>query len=210
MKIAGKNTDTDWFALKAKITQTPNDVALWEEAYKRFYCLRIETRYLKPIASIREEDDQNGEGFAIAALFCSLIEFLETCEQGHVFKLGADNKLTHQTNEYTIGVGGKYFRDFLTTREPFKNHFTPVIAKDFFDNLRCPLLHEARTQAGWYVSSESSKGKLFEQRGGHKVLFRNDLVPALQTYFRDYRGRLVTQLPVQQAFVRKFDHLATA
>jgi hypothetical protein len=80
MKIAGKNTDKQWFALKARLQSKPSQ-DLWDSAYRSFYRERIDTRYLRPIASI--PDTQNGEGFAIATLFCSLIEFLESCERGH-------------------------------------------------------------------------------------------------------------------------------
>jgi hypothetical protein len=40
------------------------------------------SRYLNPIAPISSHDEQVGERFAIVALFCTLMEFLESCEQG--------------------------------------------------------------------------------------------------------------------------------
>ncbi|MDP1586783.1 MAG: hypothetical protein Q8M07_03470 [Prosthecobacter sp.] len=95
MKIAGKNTNVQWFTLKTRLQSTPSQ-ALWDSAFRRFYRKRIDTRYLNPIASIR--DTQSGEGFAITALFCSLIGFLESCERGHNFRLVPASQL--QPHEY--------------------------------------------------------------------------------------------------------------
>ena len=38
----------------------------------------------------------------------------------------------------------KLFTTFLTEREPFKREFNKKIASDFYRNVRCALLHEAR------------------------------------------------------------------
>src|SRR5438045_1091046 len=104
MKIAGKNTDIQWFALKARLQSAPSH-NLWDSAYQRFYRKRIDTRYLHPIASIR--DTQSGEGFAITALLCSLIEFLESCERGNNFRLAPTAQLL--PNEYNSKQASGYF-----------------------------------------------------------------------------------------------------
>src|SRR5213593_3495605 len=105
MKIAGKNTDKHWFALKTRLESKPSR-RLWDSAFERFYRKRIDTRYLHPIASIR--DTQSGEGFAIAALFCSLIEFLESCERGDNFRLVPTAQLL--PNEYNQIQASGYFK----------------------------------------------------------------------------------------------------
>ena len=84
MRIAGTHTDQQWMVLKKRLQFKPSQL-LWDSAFHRFYRMRIDTRYLQPIASIQLHDTQRGEGFAIAALFCSLIEFLESCERGGAF-----------------------------------------------------------------------------------------------------------------------------
>jgi len=209
--IAGTNSNQIWDIVKPRLQASPKDRELWESAYWAFYRLRIDTRYLAPIAVIQRNDNEMGEGFAITALFCSLVEFLETCEQGHIFEFGANNKKTPTTFKYGLGVGGKYFVDFLTTKKPFDGFFTTrKLAESFFEDVRCPLLHEARIQNGWRISTLASKGKLFEQKRKHKFLYRNELVPALELYFDDYRKRLRSTKTLQDAFIRKFDHLSTA
>ncbi len=202
MKIAGKHTDRQWFALKARLQSEPSQ-QLWESAYLKFYRERIVTRYLHPIASI--PDTQNGEGFAIAALFCSLIEFLESCERGHNFRLVPRAQLL--PNEYNQQQASGYFKSFIMTRKPFKTLIPPSLVGSFYSDVRCGLLHEARTSGTWVISSASSAGVLVSQSANQITLFRRQLVPALEVYFADYRNRLLNDSNVQQAFIRKFDHL---
>src|SRR5258708_6580309 len=78
MRIAGSYTVADWEALKAKLSAAPPS-AEWETAYHQFYRTRINTRYLHPMASIAAFDNEEGDGFAMATLFCPLAEFLEAC-----------------------------------------------------------------------------------------------------------------------------------
>jgi hypothetical protein len=202
MKIAGKNTDKQWFALKARLQSKPSQ-DLWDSAYRSFYRERIDTRYLRPIASI--PDTQNGEGFAIATLFCSLIEFLESCERGHNFQPVLKAQL--QPNEYNQETASRYFKDFLKKREPFKTLIPLALVNSFYKDVRCGLLHEARTKGTWLISSAASSGVLISQSASQITLFRRQLAPALETYFVDYRNRLLNDPITQQAFIRKFDHL---
>ena len=203
MKIAGKYTDKDWFALKAGLQSKPSQ-DLWDSAFRNFYRERIDTRYLYPIASI--PDKQNGEGFAIVALFCSLIEFLESCEKGHNFHLVPKAQLL--PNEYNQPEASGYFKNFLKTREPFKTLIPPALVDSFYSDVRCALLHEARTKGTWFISSEASAGVLVSQSASRITLFRRQLVPALEKYFVDYRKRLLNDSNTQQAFIRKFDFLS--
>ncbi len=204
MKIAGKNTDEQWFALKARLQSTPSQ-ALWDSAFSRFYRKRIDTRYLNPIASIR--DTQSGEGFAIAALFCSLIEFLESCERGYNFRFAPAAQLL--PHEYNQNQASGYFKDFLRDREPFKTLVPAALVDSFYRDVRCGLLHEARTKGTWSISSASSAGILVSQSATRITLFRRQLVPSLETYFADYRNRLLKNPNIQEAFIRKFDFLCT-
>lgn len=204
MKIAGKNTDVQWFTLKTRLQSTPSQ-ALWDSAFRRFYRKRIDTRYLNPIASIR--DTQSGEGFAITALFCSLIEFLESCERGHNFRLVPAPQL--QPHEYNQNQASGYFKDFLRNREPFKTLVPTALVDSFYSDVRCGLLHEARTKGTWIISSKLSADTLVSQSAARITLFRRQLVPSLEKYFSDYRNRLLSDPNTQKAFIRKFDFLCT-
>jgi hypothetical protein len=208
MKIAGEHTDGEWMALKARLQSKPSQ-RLWDSAFRRFYRMRIDTRYLHPIASIQQNDNQRGEGFAIAALFCSLLEFLESCERGDNFHFIGKDKL--QPNEYNEHQASKYFKDFLNTREPFKTLIPSTLIDSFYRDVRCGLLHEARTRGGWLISAAASPGgSLISRKGSRIILFRNQLIPKLEEYFCEYRQRLLTDPSTQQAFIRKFDHLCKA
>ena len=193
-------------ALKKRLQSNPTQ-RLWGSAFHRFYRTRIDTRYLHPIASIQQDDTQRGEGFAIAALFCTLIEFLESCERGDNFRFIGRTGAKLQPNEYNERQASSYFKGFLRTRKPFNTLIPSMLVDSFYQNVRCGLLHEARTKGGWVISTRASGGALISQKGGQITLFRNQLIPALETYFLEYRKRLLNNPTTQQAFIRKFDHL---
>jgi hypothetical protein len=193
-------------ALKKRLQSKPSQ-HLWDSAFRRFYRMRIDTRYLHPIASIQRHDTQCGEGFAIAALFCSLIEFLESCERGDNFHFIGKTTDTLQPNEYNERQASSYFKDFLKTRKPFDTLVPSALVESFYKDVRCGLLHEARTKGGWFISTATSSGALISQKGGQITLFRNRLIPALEEYFLEYRKRLLTNPSTQEAFIKKFDHL---
>lgn len=209
MRIAGKHTAKQWMALKKRLQSKPNQ-RLWDSAFRRFYRMRIDTRYLHPIASIQRDDTESGEGFAIAALFCSLIEFLESCERGDNFHFIGRTKDKRQPNEYNEHQASSYFKDFLKTRKPFDTLIPSALVDSFYQDVRCGLLHEARTKGGWFISTAASGGALISKKGGQITLFRNRLIPALEAYFVEYRKRLLSDSSTQQAFIRKFDHLCKA
>ena len=206
MRIAGKQTDVQWTSLKARLQSNPSR-RLWDSAYHRFYRARIDTRYLKPIGSIKKHDDQLGEGFAVVALFCTLAEYLETCERGENFRFVGSAKVTLGPHEYSEREAASRFKAFLNSRTPFNALLPAGLVDSFYRDVRCGLLHEARTKGGWTISTQTSGGQLVGQRGSKIMLFRNELVPAVEAYLADYRQRLLTDPNTQAAFIRKFDHL---
>jgi len=112
MRVAGKRTDVDWCAFRARLTTAPTP-SLWATAFRRFYRSRIDTRYLRPMSAIKRQDRQLGEGFAIVALFCTLIEYLESCERGYNFHLVGRTGYKLQQHEYSERQAAGYFKDFL-------------------------------------------------------------------------------------------------
>jgi hypothetical protein len=206
MRIAGRRTDQQWATLKDSLLLEPS-LSLWEKAFEQYYRTRINTRYLNPIDSIRRHDTKNGEGFAIVALFCSLLEFLESCERGENFHfIGRSNEVL-QPYEYNERQASSYFKDFLRTKKPFDRLVPPELIDSFYKDVRCGLLHEARTKGSWYISTAKSNGILISQESEKITLYRNQLIPALEIYFDDYRSRLLNNPSTQEAFIRKFDFL---
>lgn len=182
---------------------------LWNFAFEKYFLARIETRYLQPIRSILRDDNYVGAGFSIVALFCTLVEFLESCEQGHNFHIP---KTLGKKVPYKYGPkkAGTYFKAFFVRRIPFKNLVPSDLVDSLYFDVRCGLLHEARTKGGWMVSARHSLGALVERDGAKVILYRSQIVPALDLYFADYQRRLLEKKRTQAAFLRKFDHLAKA
>jgi len=143
----------------------------------------------------------------MVALFCTLVEYLESCEKGDNFRFVGRTNTTLRPHEYNERQAAGYFRAFLRTRTPFSTLVPAGLVDSFYRDVRCGLLHEARTRGGWTISTKPSGGRLLSQRGSKITLFRNELIPAVEKYIEDYRQRLLTDPNTQAAFMRKFDHL---
>ena len=94
---------------------------------------------------------------------------------------------------------------FLTKRTPFNAEFDAPLARDFYKNVRCGLLHEARTKGGWTIQGKSHAAKLVSR--ADSIVYRDDFQDGLLTFFKWYEGSLLTQTQLQDAFTRKFDSL---
>lgn len=120
ISIAGTHTVKEWKTLKAQLDSRPT-AALWSRAFDEFHETRINTRYLEPMRVIQEHLQSDlGEGFAIATLFCSLVEFLESTEQGLKY---VHRNADPTQNEYSNS--GDLFAAFLKKRAPFDKLVTP-------------------------------------------------------------------------------------
>ena len=133
--IAGWKTAADWKLTRSILVST-TDPAIWGAAFDDYFETRMELRYLNPIRVLQENGTFQGEGFSIAAIQCSIIQFLESTWQGLSYKY-------RNPGAFEYAESGKIFKDFLTKRDPFKTEFTDDIATDFYVGVRCGLLHEA-------------------------------------------------------------------
>jgi hypothetical protein len=196
--IAGWKTRTDWQALKARLNK---GTAGWDEAYRDYYRERLDRRYLHPIKVMQDHGTFSGEGFAIAALQCTLIEFLEATEQGvNYVHRNADPA------QYQYSKSGDLFVSFLLNRKPFNVAFTTqAAAEDFYSGVRCGLLHEARTKNGWRIWGHALQSQIVDIP--NRIIDRDNFQTALIEYIEDYGVRLNTDAVLQAALVRKFDAL---
>lgn len=122
--IAVRKTRADWQTLRGRLAQA---AAGWDEAFTDFYRQRLESRYLRPIRAIQEHGTFEGEGFAIAAPQCTLIEFLESTEQGiNYVHRNADPAL------FQYSRSGEVFKSFLTKRQPSAAWFNEAAATSFY------------------------------------------------------------------------------
>jgi hypothetical protein len=202
-RIAGHLTIGDWLRLKKSLENDLGDNALWEDAYQ-FFEKRISTRYLNPIEAIENGSGIEGEGFAISAILCSLIEALEAFRQGRIYRRATKGNPLDEAKEYFKSQ--PIFEAFLRNREPFKSYFAENdLAKDFYENVRCALLHEAATRNGWRIRIDTSA--LVEKRNESVILNRVLFVEAIKQYMCNYKTELKGDLELKKAYIQKLDSI---
>jgi hypothetical protein len=200
--IAGPKTAADWKAFR-KTLVPGNDPESWQKAFADYFHTRLSLRYLKPISVLQENGTFQGEGFSIVAIQCTLIEFLESTVEGRSYRYcrRGDPPL----GPYEYSDSSDLFVRFLTERTPFKEDFDADLAREFYKNVRCGLLHEARTKGGWTIWAKSPIGKIVS--AADKIVYRDDFHCALLQFVEWHRGALVGDASLQEAFIRKFDSL---
>lgn len=209
MRIAGKFTDKHWEKRKEALAKD-NSPRQWKQVYEDFFYTRIETRYLEPIGAIARIPGEHGKGFAMVALMCTLFEFIEGCRLGLRYESAAKKTDNGYYGRNTKMTGRLLFIGFLD-REPFKAAFGKIPKADFdtfYADVRCGLLHEARTCGLWTIRAKGPKGVLAEKDGNEIRLYRNELLRLLKRHLRGYRDKLcLNEGDLQKNFKWKFDHL---
>jgi hypothetical protein len=220
-QLSSKKKIKDWKTIQPKLAGA--GAGVWDDVLRDFYFDRLKTRYLDPIDAVKDMNQRNGEGFAIVAIQCSLVEFLESCYQGinyehdeathwwfpeclkHILQ-GANSRSV--ARQYTYRSSRKMFISFLTKRAPFNQHFTTPLAKDFYRSVRCGVLHEARTKGTWLILAKSESSLIVDRNGPDgPILYRDDFQDGICTFIDDYRAAVPKDISLQKAFIRKFEHL---
>jgi hypothetical protein len=204
--IAGRKTVADWLAIRIDLNNFAA-VDLWESTFTDFFLTRLRERYLNPIDAVKNDGTYSGEGFSIMTILCSLIEFIESTYQGTNYKYRGRNAPPLQPNEYSFS--GEIFQNFLIGHEPFRSRFNAALADSFYSNVRCGLLHEARTSGRWTIWGRSFDGQqIVEDKGGSLIVFRDDFYDAIKTFVEvDYKNEVLNSSNRKEAFLRKFDRL---
>ncbi|MFP4501342.1 MAG: gamma-glutamylcyclotransferase family protein [Candidatus Hydrogenedentota bacterium] len=222
--IAGKKTVAHWLDLRKSLLASPEDPAIWEEAYDFLY-KRIHTRFLGPIDKILEIGADCGEGHAAMALQCILVEFLQALHEGLVYRskpfpdeidakskeLGVEQeKLGQHKQPSEYSASAQLFKSFLTTHSPWKEVFKRRDVDYFFSHVRCGLLHEAATKKGSLVRAQKRDAPetVAERTSDGLVVYRTAFQKALLAWLGEYRGKLTEDRNLQQNFVRKMDDIA--
>jgi hypothetical protein len=209
IRIAGSYTVGDWVGMRATLTANEVLPELWHQAFAKCFKERLETRYFAPINAIRGIKCDVGEGFAIVAIQCSLIEFLGAALQGRAYiDPGELERQGRDLTELEYSSSMDIFVEFLTTAPPFDRVFNKRWAQSFYSNVRCGLLHEARTKGRWLIrASSSGTGAFIDIQ--RRIIYRDELDTAFRSFVEWYRSELPTREAYQGAFVRTFDHLST-
>lgn len=209
-KIAGKKTILNWKEHREKLLPTVDfSKEAWEEAFTDYFMQRLETRYFEPIRAISALENDNGEGFSIVALYCSLIEFLQATQEGKQFIHG---KIETPT---VYSKSKEMFIKFLINNEPFKSYTSQGnSAKNFYKNVRCGLLHEARTRGNWRILLSRKHLDKYKNKSidcDEEIVFRDRLEQDFYKFLSDYRMKLVDRdgknNETRNAFIRKMDML---
>ncbi|TKT92662.1 hypothetical protein [Dyadobacter frigoris] len=202
-QIAGNKTVQDWQAVKLILIELQEN-ASWEKAYEEYFLTRLNDRYIRPLNSIKENGSYSGEGFSIMTILCSIIEFLESTYQGKNYKFRRRND--PGLTAYQYDSSEDIFVSFLVNRTPFNTDFNNTTSKDFYKNIRCGLLHEARTKGNWAIWGRSNS-VIVEAKNGKMIIYRDNFFESIFTYLDLYKMELLASATLKSAFIRKFDNL---
>lgn len=200
--VAGSLTAKHWKTFKAQLMPGASQ-ALWQKAFDDYFLKRLSLRYLEPIRILQANGTFQGEGFSIVAIQCTLIEFLASTVEGKNYRFRRANDPPLTAIEYS--KSNELFVRFLSQNPPFSGNFDEGIAQDFYVGVRCGLLHEARTKNGWKIWAQSTDGAAIDAQS--KIVFRDSLQEMLLQFVADYGKRLLSDGPLQEALIRKFDSL---
>lgn len=225
--MAGRLTKTFtvdlWLTLRDRLQDKSALNDDWNQAIQ-LLAERIEERYFQPISTLIRVSTDNGVGFTILTIECALIEFFATLEDGRLFK--RDKQPTDLQCFYNKSA--KIYEQFLRSAPIFQDFFSSTTAQkplftafDFYQNVRCPLIHEAQTKNKWEVrifgktKANDMKNRIpFEiDTAGIKIIYRTALLYTLETYFQFYTDTVLKQQDnkgrIKRKFLaRKIDHIA--
>jgi hypothetical protein len=217
IKIAGIKTINDWRNLvgvekEQKINYTSNEK--WDEVF-HFFEERIRTRYLNPIDVILNMPGKVGEGFAAVNLQCSLIETIESFINGCIHKYDNNSeKLKWKRKGKIIFHSNKsIFKSFFANRIIIKD--LKIDGGDFYESVRCGLLHETQTKNNWKIKKGIENGNAFELDGYFKIIYRENFQRDLKLLIDRYKDVIINggefdgicACELRENFIAKFKHI---
>lgn len=206
IKISKDFTVENWKELRPQLLYSSDN---WSKANQVFED-RIESRFFNPIKKIKSIKKNEGEGFSIALISVVLLEFLAAFELGKIYTIQKENIAP---NEYYSGI--RLLKSFLTTNKLFKHHFeSNSKVQTFYENIRCGLVHEARTMDNdVIISNESPKNtkqsSIYFKVDGEWRLNRDLMLVTLKSFVENYKERLLkNELNLRSKFIIKMDNIA--
>lgn len=197
--ISGNLSVADWFTARDETLREDTPEA-WQSLFDAYFQQRLERRYFKPIETLRAHDTKLGEGFSITAILCTLIEFLAANRRGKIYRHAQPETAEFYSNSKDLFIA------FLATELPFCSVFDASSARSFYENVRCGLLHEARTKGGWTIWADAGTDPFVDTKD--RVVYRNDLQAAIVAYVARARAEIATDKHLQTALVRTFNGLS--
>ncbi len=213
-----------WTNVRMRLDQSYGYDEIWEEAIQIFNN-RLRKKFFSPIQIIINDRSKNGEGFAIMTVQCAIIETLAAFRKGMIFN--HNNRNGNPAYEYKSSR--KIFTEFLLSASIFKDHFwslditgamvpnNPFNSIDFYSDVRCALMHEARTKNNWHINLSPKKtdskneSKFIVTKNGKIKIYRTLLHYRLLNYFMEYQNELRQNNQdgeiLRKYFARKMDSL---
>lgn len=226
MSIVRQILDKEYWEATRKFLKNSYDINnVWKEVIKRFE-ERINDFYFDPIDRIKDPNKLKGEGFTILTIQCALIEMFAAFKFGMIH-----NHRKHGAKpDFEYRKADDCFIPFLQSEFIFENHFfefdpkhenklpnTPYNANEFYNKVRCGLMHEARTKGSWVINAKkkyTGSEAIFiteDKSTGRLSIDRNILNKQLRKYFQDYLKELSAKTVegnhLRRLFARKLDHL---
>ena len=206
IKIAKDFTVANWKILRPQLLFSNDN---WPTANQVFED-RIYSRFFNPIERIKSIKKNEGEGFSIALISVVLLEFLAAFELGKIYRIQKEG-LT--PNEYYSGI--RLLKSFLRSDKLFNQHFVSNNKiQIFYENIRCGLVHEARTlENDVIISNESNKNtkqnSIYFEDNGEWRLNRDLMLETIKTFVENYKERLLNnELHLRSKFIIKMDDIA--
>lgn len=212
----------NWLIIRNKLNQNYFYDDNWEDAIILFDN-RLKQKFFNPLQQIIEKAPLKGEGFAILTVQCALIEMFASFRKGKIF----NHNRTSISPRYEYKESQKMFISLLRSASVFKDNFwqlninnkividKPYSSKDFYKNVRCALMHEARTKENWHINatkkSIKTERKFIETEDGKIKVYRTILHYKLLEYLSEYenelRGDTKGSIVLRKNFARKLDNL---
>lgn len=208
-----------WKLLRATLNNEYGHNDVWTKAFNLFKT-RLERKYFNPIQSLIDNGTLEGEGFTIVTVQCALIESVASFRTGEIYK--------HGTKEFAFhyNESKKMFVKFLTSEPVFsfyfykddndpRKTFERFDAGKFYNDVRCGLMHEARTKEPWFINATQNHDpadKVFLKRKGERIQIYRSILHVLiketySKYYDDLRQSTAEGRTLRRFFARKLDHL---
>ncbi len=211
-----------WVNLRPNLRNTYEYNEDWERSIQLFIT-RFNRKFLNPIHNIIELRNLEGEGFSIITIQCAIIEALAAFRAGKIY----NHRISPSSPNFEYRDSKAIFVEFLNSASIFENNFfikdasgrpvknTPFNADDFYSDVRCGLMHEARTKNNWIITATKRSVKtdtIFLERRGDKIaILRTILHYRIKEYVTNYcddlRNKDIYYNRLRKFLGRKLDHL---
>jgi hypothetical protein len=212
-----------WTRVRPKLNANYDFNQDWQDVIELFKT-RMYDKYFDPINSLIAPNRQKGEGFSIVTLQCSLIESFASLKTGQIY----NHKMGKKPASFEYNKSREMFVGFLESAPIFQDNFwvsglggakvshPDFSAVEFYHDVRCGLMHEARTKNNWYINTNkaherTSKIFLIKEKDGkiriYRTVLHHLLVEHLGLYLAELSADNATGAILRRFFARKLDHI---